>query len=286
MTAVISSDSPATDTEADMTARNFLVRGLIAGFLAGLVAFGVAYLVGEPPINAAIAIEEAGSSDAAVEPHTHEPAADPAAEEAEHSHGDEAAVSRETQSTWGLATATIIFGTALGGVVALISALAVGRLGRLRPAATVGLIAAVGFTAFYLVPYLKYPPNPPAVGSGDTIGARTAKYVTMLAISVIAAIVAVLAARILARKWNGPIAIGAAIAGYGVVVLVAAKLLSPIDEVPAGFPAELLWQFRTASLTVQLTLWTALALILAGSVHALYTKAVAEQERRELASAL
>ncbi|RIJ77169.1 hypothetical protein D1871_09495 [Nakamurella silvestris] len=273
-----------------MTARTFLVRGLIAGFIAGIVAFGVAYLVGEPPINAAIAIEEAGSSDA-VEPHSHDDAAtdpaatDPAAE-AGHSHGEEAEVSRDTQSTWGLATATIIFGTALGGVLALVSAIAVGRLGRLRPAATVGVMAAVGFTAFYLVPFLKYPPNPPAVGSGDTIGARTAKYVTMLVISVVAAIVAVLAARIMARKWNGAIGVGAAIAGYGVVVLVAAKLLSPIDEVPAGFPAELLWQFRTASLTVQLALWTTLALILAGSIHAVYTKALAEQDRRELARAL
>ena len=263
-----------------MTARNFLVRGLIAGFIAGIVAFGVAFLVGEPPIDAAIAIEEAGSSAEPVAAHEHAEGA------AEHSHGDEGGITRETQSTWGLATATIVFGTALGGVLALVSALAVGRLGRLRPAGTVGLIAAVGFVSFYLVPYLKYPPNPPAVGSGDTIGARTAKYVTMLAISVIAAIVAVVVGRTLARQWSGIAAIGTVAAGYAAVVLVAAKILTPIDEVPAGFPAELLWQFRTSSLTVQLALWTTLALVLAGTVNSLYRKAIAEQDRKDLARAL
>ncbi|HKN44936.1 MAG TPA: CbtA family protein, partial [Propionibacteriaceae bacterium] len=44
------------------SARNFLVRGLLAGLFAGLVAFGVAYTVGEPSVNASIAIEESGGS--------------------------------------------------------------------------------------------------------------------------------------------------------------------------------------------------------------------------------
>ena len=43
-----------------MNARDFLVRGLLAGLIAAFVAFGVAYVVGEPPVRAAIALEEAG----------------------------------------------------------------------------------------------------------------------------------------------------------------------------------------------------------------------------------
>ena len=67
-------------------------------------------------------------------------------------------------------------GVALGGLVGLASAFAVGRLGRLTPRQSTGLVAAVGFVGFALVPFLKYPANPPAVGSADTIGDRTALY--------------------------------------------------------------------------------------------------------------
>ncbi|MGL5927764.1 MAG: CbtA family protein, partial [Dermatophilaceae bacterium] len=39
-----------------MTARAFLVRGLLAGLLAGLAAFAVAYTLGEPHVDRAIAL--------------------------------------------------------------------------------------------------------------------------------------------------------------------------------------------------------------------------------------
>jgi hypothetical protein len=51
--------------------------------------------------------------------------------------------------------------------------------------------------------------------------------------------------------------------GYLVVVLIAGWLLPIVDEVPADFSADLLWRFRTASLTVQATLWAAIGLALA-----------------------
>ena len=91
--------------------RSFLVRGLLAGLLAGVVAFGVAYVVGEPSIEAAIAIEESGG-------HTHE--AGPA-------EGAGTEVPRSLQSTLGLLTATAVAGTTLGGLVGVLSALALGR---------------------------------------------------------------------------------------------------------------------------------------------------------------
>ena len=56
-----------------LTARTFLVRGLLAGLIAGIVTFGVAYVIGEPSIDAAIAIEEAASA-------AEQPAAAPADE--------------------------------------------------------------------------------------------------------------------------------------------------------------------------------------------------------------
>ncbi|HEY5879550.1 MAG TPA: CbtA family protein [Nakamurella sp.] len=261
-----------------LTARTFLIRGLLAGLVAGFVTFGVAYVIGEPSIDVAIAIEEAGS--AGVEEHTHD--ATPAVA-GEHSHDEDAEVPRDTQSTWGLATATIVIGVALGGIAGLAAAFAYGRFGRLSPRASTALVAAFGFVAISLVPYLKYPPNPPAVGNPDTIGQRTALYFSMLAVSVIAVVVAAIAARRLAPRigtWNAGLAAGA---GYLIVVLVTTALLPTIDEVPDSFPADLLWEFRTASLGVQFTLWLILGVTLASMIGAVARRSVGSRDAGQLA---
>jgi len=261
-----------------LTARTFLVRGLLAGLIAGVLTFGVAYLVGEPPVASAIAIEELQSAaePSAVEPadHAHDDAAGPDA--AEHSHADgEALVSRANQATWGLATATVVFGVALGGIIGLFSAFALGRLGRLTPRASTMLVAAIGFVTVYLVPFLKYPPNPPAVGDPNTIGHRTELYFAMLACSMVAAVAAVVLARRLARTMDTWNAVLIAIGGYAVVTGLAAWLLPGIDEVPADFSADLLWQFRMASLTVQAFLWLVTGVLLATMISAVVRKAAA-----------
>src|SRR6195952_4051209 len=261
-----------------LTARNFLVRGLLAGLIAGVVTFGVAYVVGEPPVASAISFEE--SQSAAEAPADHDAMAGVTAD---HSHSDEEPiVSRENQATWGLATATVVFGIALGGIVGLASAFAVGRLGRLGPRASTALVATVGFVAVYFVPYLKYPPNPPAVGDPNTIGDRTALYFAMLAVSVVAAIGAVILARRLTASmgaWNGVLI---SIAGYVVVVGLVAWLLPVIDEVPADFSADLLWRFRMASLTVQATLYLVTGLLLATMIGAVVKKAAMATGRGQL----
>ena len=200
--------------------RSFLVRGLLAGLVAGVVAFGVAYVVGEPSIDAAIAIEESGA-------HTHE--ADPA-EEA----GTE--VPRSLQSTLGLLTATAVAGTTLGGLVGVLSALALGRFGGLGVRGSTLLIAAIGFVSLYAVPFLAYPPNPPAVGQAETIGTRTALYFATVAISVIAALTAVLVGRRLAARmgsWSAALIAGGRIpAGLWRGDRAAAQLRRGADGLP------------------------------------------------------
>jgi predicted cobalt transporter CbtA len=245
---------------------------LLAGLIAGVLTFGVAFLVGEPPVASAISFEETQSS--ATETTDHDMTADDAA--ADHSHAEEAPlVSRANQATWGLATATVVFGVALGGIIGLVSAFAFGRLGRLTARASTMLVAAIGFIAVYFVPYLKYPPNPPAVGDPNTIGHRTELYFAMLACSVVAAVAAVVLGRRLARTMDAWNAVLIAIAGYVLVVGLVGWLLPVIDEVPADFSADLLWRFRMASLTVQATLWLVTGLLLATMISAAVRKAAA-----------
>ena len=240
------------------SARDFLVRGLFAGLFAGLVAFGVAYVVGEPSVNAAIAIEESAASghDHADEP----PASDgPAATE----------VPRSLQSTAGLLTGTMVAGITLGGLIGVLTALALGRFGRLSVRGVSLSVAAIGFVSVSLLPFVAYPPNPPAVGNPDTIGTRTALYFVMLAISIIAAVTAILVGRRLAGRWDPWYATLSVIAGYLLVTLTAVALLPSYSEVPADFPATVLYEFRAASLIIQLTLWATLGVALGELLHRL-----------------
>ncbi|MEW2071848.1 CbtA family protein [Streptomyces sp. NPDC007346] len=223
-----------------ISVRALLVRGMIAGVIAGALAFAVAYFLGESQVDAAIALEEAHS----------------------HDHGGgEDLVSRTMQATGGLATALLVFGVAAGGIAALVFAYALGRIGRFGPRATAALIAGAALLAVYVVPFLKYPANPPAVGDPDTIGKRTTLFFLMVALSVLLAVAAVIIGKRLAPglgNWNATIA---AAAGFVLVIGLAYAFLPSFDEVGEDFPATLLWKFRLSTLAVQTTFWTGFGLI-------------------------
>ncbi|KQX54701.1 hypothetical protein ASE09_32070 [Streptomyces sp. Root66D1] len=244
---------------------------MLAGLIAGLFAFAVAYVVGEPPVNGAIAVEEA---QAAQEPHSghggHAGDADTTAAGAgegstaggQQDEHEESAVSRSVQSTLGLATGVLVYGVALGGIAALAFSFALGRIGRFSPRATAALTAGAAFTTVYLVPFLKYPATPPAVGNPDTIGQRTTLFFLMILLSVLLGAAAVIAGRRLAPRlgnWNASLAAGA---GFVLVTAVAFAVLPANDDaVKSDFPAALLWEFRVASLAIQLVLWAVFGVV-------------------------
>ncbi|WP_332643345.1 CbtA family protein [Aeromicrobium sp.] len=267
-----------------MTPRNFLVRGLLAGLIAGILTFAVAYIAGEPSVDAAIQVEAAGEpashSHEATE-HSHEEGA------AEHSHDEEGGtvVSRQNQSTWGLLTATVSTGVALGGIVALAAAFALGRIGRLRPSQSTALVAALGFVSVALVPFIKYPATPPAVGDAETIGARTTQYFVMLAISVIAMIAVVLLFRALVGRLGTYTAVLVSAATYLAVVILAAQLMPTVNEI-GDFPADTLWYFRRGSLMTLATLWGILGIALTGLIGKLYAEESLTAARKDLAASL
>ncbi|MDQ6617712.1 MAG: CbtA family protein [Actinomycetota bacterium] len=217
----------------------------MAGLLAGILAFGVAEVLGEPQVSKAIAVETQFAQQ-------------------RHKPPEPALVSRDVQSTIGLATGVLVVGTALGGLLALAFSFAYGRIGRVGIRPTAGLVAAAGFVGLYLVPFLKYPANPPSIGQPSTLDHRTEWYFGLVLISVVTTIAAIiLVRRITARfgAWN------ATLIGGGVFVAVTAAVfvfMPGLNEVPSGFPATTLWRFRIASLGTQLTLWAAIGLIFGG----------------------
>jgi len=254
-----------------MNARALLVRGLLAGLLAGLAAFFVAHQVGEPHVEAAIALEEAGAADS----HSR----------AEGGDEEVVEVSRGNQRTWGLLTGSLAVGVALGGLVALVAAGTLGRLGRLLPGQSTALIALIGFVSVALVPFLKYPATPPAVGSGDTIGDRTALYFGFQLVSVAAAVLATYAACRLRDRLGTYGGVVAGIVAYLVVVIVAGQVFATVNEV-GDFPADTLWFFRLSSVFTLATMWGVLGVVLTGLVTRLYAQESAVAERRALAASL
>ncbi len=217
-----------------------LLRGMIAGVVGGLLAFLFARIYGETLIEAAIAFEQHASAHEAAEPEL---------------------VGRATQAGLGLLTGVVVYGAALGGILALAFAVVYGRFSTLCARSLAAIMALAGFVAVILVPAIKYPASPPAVGGADTIGTRTELYFLMLLVSV----ALMIAAFALARRtraslgaWNAAILAGLA---YVLVIALVMALLPEVNEVPDGFSAVLLWRFRLASLGLQAVIWATVGLV-------------------------
>jgi hypothetical protein len=239
-------------------ARTYLTRGLLVGLFAALLAFGFAKAMGEPEIARAERFESSLAQQ----------------------HGaplEKPLVSRDVQSTVGLATGLAVAGATIGGIFGLGFAGVYRRVTRARARVTAIVLATAGFIAAFLVPFLKYPANPPSVGNPDTIGHRTELYFVLIAFSLVAMILSAVVQRRLAPRlgsWNSTLA------AVGVFVALAAfayVALPGVNEVPAGFPAAVLWRFRVASLGIQVLLWATLGLVFGALTERQETVALAQE---------
>jgi hypothetical protein len=247
--------------------RNLLICGLVAGLCGGLLATGFARLVGEGPIDRAIAFETAKAKAAG-------------------QHEESPIVSRTLQKSLGLLTAAVVYGLSFGGLFGLVFAVVYGRVGRASPARTSVLLAAAAFVVIYLVPFVKYPANPPSVGDPTTIGRRTALYLIMILISLLAAVAALRLRGLLAERWSASTATLLAGAVYLLVVIVAGWALPPIQEVPRTFPAVTLFRFREASVGIQAVRWATIGLVFAGTAQRVMTGQTMLPRRRSRSSAV
>lgn len=229
-----------------------LLRGMLVGLVAALFAFGFARAFGEPSVDRAISFESA----------THEKEMAEAAKAGHPMADDDPDIfSRPTQAGVGLFTAVAVVGTAIGGLFSLLFAFCYGRVSGLSPKVFAAVLGLICFVAVYLVPDLKYPANPPSIGEPSTIGIRTGLYFSMIAISIIAVVVAFSLRRLLVERlgtWNATLVASAA---FVALIAVAYLALPVVNEVPDGFPAQVLWKFRLASLGIQMILWCGMSLM-------------------------
>jgi predicted cobalt transporter CbtA len=241
--------------------RSLVLVAALLGLVAGLAGAAFATVAAEPAVDDAIAIEEE------------------AAAEAPEGQGDdgheEATVSREHQRGVGLFSAYALTGAAFGALLALATH---GLRASREPFARVLTAGAVLAGAFTVAPWLKYPPNPPAVGDPDTLGERQRLYVTMIvATALVGFAVAVLARRLREGGWPTHRRVPVVAAAVAVPMLLLFGLLPGAPD-PVPLPANLVWHFRLGSLGANLMLWTVLTLGLAYVVTEA-TRLLGERER-------
>ncbi len=219
-----------------------IIAAAIAGVLAGLASSVLLTFTAEPVIDRAIALEEshhaATGSNAAAEPEI---------------------VSRPDQKGFGRFAAYGLGGAAYG-VIFGVTFLSLGRRRGAGDAWRRALLAgALVAGAFTVMPFVKYPPNPPAVGDPATISERQWKYLALIFLSlVVLAGAARLSRSLRERQWLDDerlIAVGLAIV---VPLGLICALLPPFSD-PIEVPANLVWRFRIASLGGNLLLWAVLA---------------------------
>ncbi len=240
-TDTASGDGPDPASAPSVTFGTVLRRAVLAGLLAGALAALFVGLVAETSIDAAIAIEEAAAGD--------------------HSHGDEEPLVTRAQQVVGGLMAAIVFGLVVGVIFGTVYAAIRHRITVVDETRRVLLLATAAYIATALLPALKYPANPPAVGDPDTVNERTVLYFTFLAASIILAVAVGMVYKRLASRHQ----LSSALTMTGVVALVgiAALLIawpSTPDSVTEGFPAQLLWDFRVQSLTTLTIIWAAFGL--------------------------
>ena len=217
--------------------KRLLKAGAVGGAAGGFALALFLRLVGEGSIGEAVALERSRSG-------VHQEM-----------------FSRGTQQLGGM-IGSVVYGVCIGLIVAVGFAAVRHRLRATDDWRRSLTMAAAGFVAISLVPFLKYPANPPAVGDPDTIGQRTALYLLMLGLSIVALWAAwrmwTWAAQ---RGWDEQRRLPAALAVWGGVVGAGYALL-PSSPDPVTAPANLIWHFRVASLSGAAVYWTVLGLVM------------------------
>lgn len=202
----------------------YMGRGGLAGACAGLVSGLFSLLFAQATIEAAIALE--------------------------HEHGAEP-FTREVQQV-GLLVAAVLAGVAIGMIFGAVYAL-VHRTGAVDPWRSALRLAAAGFVGVSLLPFLRYPANPPGVGDPATVDQRTALWLSAIAIGIATMAAAGYArSRLSGRPRRDLVTLGVVLSGLVVVLLLPAP--GPAGDVPA----DLLWTFRVFSLASTAVLWTGL----------------------------
>jgi predicted cobalt transporter CbtA len=143
-----------------MRSLTFIFVSLLSGVIAGVILAGVNYFVAEPFIDQAIGIE-----------------VDNSITSGEVVDFDELSSYRVWQKEGPFAAGAFL-GLTYGAILGIVYVISRKYLPSSDDRKKALILAAIMCLSLYVVPFIKYPANPPAVGDPETIGLRDSLYTT------------------------------------------------------------------------------------------------------------
>jgi len=215
-----------------------IVSGAIAGFVHGTINFALV----EPYLDQAIGLENESLF---------------ASGEAEDTL--EFWAEYESYRIWqksGQVLAGVILGLAMGSLFGIVYALSRNSLPGKTDVTKSVILAGVMWLTIYIIPFLKYPANPPTVGDGETVMLRAILYVSFIALSGIGVVIFYKLSQKLQnnKKYFG-------LFGYVIFITILFFVMpeNP-DEITA--PMNLVNEFRLMSVLGVSSFWLSVGLIL------------------------
>ena len=215
-----------------------IVSGAIAGFVHGTINFALV----EPYLDQAIGLEN----------------------ESLFASGDaednlEFWAEYESYRIWqksGQVLAGVILGLAMGSLFGIVYALSRNSLPGKNDVIKSVILAGIMWFTIYIIPFLKYPANPPTVGDGETVMLRAILYVSFIALSGIGVVIFYKLSQKLQnnKKYFG-------LFGYVIFITILFFVMpeNP-DEITA--PMNLVNEFRLMSVLGVSSFWLSVGLIL------------------------
>jgi len=224
-----------------MNAGYFIVIVLVSGFVAGTIHGAVNLAIVEPYLDKAIGIENQALF-----------------ESGEAEDTPQFWVEYNAYRDWqksGQLLAGGILGMSIGALFGIVFAYSRNSLPKGHTVKKTFVLAAIMWLTIFLIPFLKYPANPPTVGEADTVILRQTLYLLFIAISGFSAVgFSRLYKKLENKKYL-------AFVGYAVFITAVFFIMPPSpDEVTA--PMDLVNGFRTMSVMAVTIFWIAEAIIL------------------------
>ena len=220
----------------------FIVIVLLSGCFAGTIYGALNLVIVEPYLDDAINIENQNLFSSG-----------------EEIDGPQFWVEYYEYRSWqkgGEVLAGAILGTSIGSLFGIVYALSKKSLPSRNNIAKTLILAGLMWFTLFVIPFLKYPANPPTVGDGETVVLRGILYLTLIAISGFLAIgFYQIFKRLKAKNRILPII------GYGILISVVFFVMpeNP-DEITTSM--ELVNGFRVVAFLTGTVFWFTLALFL------------------------
>ena len=161
----------------------------------------------------------------------------------------------------GQVLAGAILGTSIGALFGIVYALSRRALPQGSDMKKTLILATIMWFSIYIIPFLKYPANPPTVGDGETVVLRAILYLSFIAISGFGVVGFYQLYKRLEKSKEFVV-----LAGYAAFIAIVFVLMPPNpDEITA--PMDLVNGFRAMSVVAVSVFWISLAFILGALWH-------------------